>query len=228
MPFSNAWDETFPADTQLAKLGAQDMRTIQLNVRERISAFASGLAAARPTPEAVFAGVMYLATDTNKLYQWTGAVWNDITSVIAGMVTGSTPDGASVIRATNVSLNDNTETLISWDSALYDNGGLFNVGTPTRLTIKHDGVYLITANIAFLASATGGRAVKIRKNGLVSNMGFSGCGSAGATQFTGVTHSVLRRLVATDILEVIAWQQSGGPLSIDADLSSFSVQKVRD
>lgn len=79
MGFTEPWDNTFPPDTQAIKLGAQDIRSTKVDVQERLAAFAVGLLASRPTPEAGFGssgfGVQYFASDTGQLFQWNGVAW---------------------------------------------------------------------------------------------------------------------------------------------------------
>ena len=84
--FSNVWDTTFPADTQAANLLGQDLRNFRTDVMQRMSLL-SGTLANRPTPETVNAtwggvgfGLLYFATDTAQIFQWSGAVWTDITA----------------------------------------------------------------------------------------------------------------------------------------------------
>lgn len=75
MAYNNIWDETFPPDTQLALLLGSDIRNFKTDVRQRVSSFGQGLLSQRPVPEAVFAGVLYYATDTDQLFGWNGGAW---------------------------------------------------------------------------------------------------------------------------------------------------------
>lgn len=79
MAFTRAWDEVFPPDTQNANLLGQDVRQFKQDIRERLAAFGAGVIASRETPEAAFGdankGVLYYATDENKLYRWNGSAW---------------------------------------------------------------------------------------------------------------------------------------------------------
>jgi hypothetical protein len=82
MAYTNTWAETAPADSSLASLVGQAIRTFKLDIRERTSQI-SGTLAVRPTPEAVFAGLMYFATDNGKMYEWSGSTWTDVTAKFA-------------------------------------------------------------------------------------------------------------------------------------------------
>src|SRR5271156_3253975 len=84
--FTNVWDTTFPPDTQLANLLGQDLRNFRTDVMQRMSLL-SGTLANIPTPEIVNAswggvgyGLLFFATDTGQIFQWSGAAWGDITS----------------------------------------------------------------------------------------------------------------------------------------------------
>lgn len=83
MAYTNVWDETAPLDTSLASLLGQDIRTFKTDIRERVEQM-SGTLANRPTPEAVWARLLYFAIDTGQIFQWTGPTsgteWVDITS----------------------------------------------------------------------------------------------------------------------------------------------------
>lgn len=88
--FTNSWDTTFPPDTELANLIGANLRQLRTDVMQRISLL-SGTFVNRPTPETINAswggagyGLLYFSTDTNQIFQWNGAVWNDVTSNIGG------------------------------------------------------------------------------------------------------------------------------------------------
>lgn len=88
MPFTRAWDETFPPDTQAANQLGLDIRQEKTDTRERIVAFAAGRLADRETPEAVFGdvnkGVLFFSLDEGRVYRWNGAAWVDVTSSVGG------------------------------------------------------------------------------------------------------------------------------------------------
>jgi hypothetical protein len=113
MPFpptpTNAWDTTFPPDTQLANLLGADLRQVRLDVMQRMSLL-SGVFANRPTPEIVNAtwggvgfGLIYLATDTKQLFQWNGAVWVDISASLPTVSGGGFKlEGTNIVPVTVV------------------------------------------------------------------------------------------------------------------------------
>jgi hypothetical protein len=82
--FTNNWDVTFPPDTQLANLLGQDIRSLKTDIMQRLSLL-SGILSNRPTPETVNAswggagyGLLYFATDTGQVFQWSGVAWVDV------------------------------------------------------------------------------------------------------------------------------------------------------
>jgi len=76
MAYTNTWDETKPPDTDVAKTYGSVLRNNErLDVRQRVASFGAGTLAMRPTPESVFSGVTYYATDTNQYFLWNGTSW---------------------------------------------------------------------------------------------------------------------------------------------------------
>lgn len=89
MPFTDVWDVTTPADSQLANLLGQDIRNLKLDIQQRMGAMSGTLATrwnpatdAQPTN---WTGVLYFTTDTNQVFQWNGAAWVDVTVLIASL-----------------------------------------------------------------------------------------------------------------------------------------------
>ena len=89
MAFTNVYDVTFPADTQLANLLGQDSRSLALNVQQRMAAI-SGLSSAMPNfagdaQPTNWTGLLFFATDNGHVYQFNGAAWVDITTSLFGL-----------------------------------------------------------------------------------------------------------------------------------------------
>src|SRR2546430_6891832 len=87
--FTNLWDTTFPLDTELANLIGANLRQLRVDVMQRLSLL-SGTLVNRPTPEIANAtwggagvGLIFIATDTNQIFQWNGTAWVQI-SVAGG------------------------------------------------------------------------------------------------------------------------------------------------
>lgn len=99
--FTNAWDNTFPPDTQAANLLGQDIRNFKTDVQQRF-ALLSGTLANRPANmDATFGGAgfgtLYFATDTSQIFQWNGAAWTDVTSSFSPG--GKLSNGAATVIA---------------------------------------------------------------------------------------------------------------------------------
>jgi hypothetical protein len=84
MPFTNNWDVTFPADSQLANQLGLDLRNFRLDTQQRMAAI-SGLDAAKPNfagdvQPANWVGILFFATDTGHIYQFQNPAWADVTA----------------------------------------------------------------------------------------------------------------------------------------------------
>ena len=128
---------------------------------------------------------------------------------------------------TNQSLSNNTDTAISFNAELFDTNSFHDNSTNnTRMTVPSgkSGKYLLVANLVFAANATGVRNLQFLVNNTTS-IGATRIITAGSSENTIVNCSAIIDLVATDYVEVIAFQTSGGSLNINADQSftTFSI-----
>jgi hypothetical protein len=123
--------------------------------------------------------------------------------------------GARVYNSANISVANNTVTALTFDSERYDTTSFHSTSVNTgRLTAPTDGYYAIGAHIVHDANATGVRSLFLRLNGAT----FIGAieVNAGTTGGRGTVLSVSTtyQLSATDYVEVIAYQTSGGALNV--------------
>lgn len=84
MAFTNIYDDTFPADTELANLIGANLRQVRLDVQQRMAVI-SGLDAAKPAfgsdaQPANWNGVLFFATDSLKVYQFANPSWTQVFS----------------------------------------------------------------------------------------------------------------------------------------------------
>jgi hypothetical protein len=91
--FTNNFDVTQPPDTQAANQFGLDVRNAKLDLQQRMAAI-SGLDANIPTlgsdiQPTNWTGLLYFATDTSKVYQWSGSAWVDITTAVFSAVTSA-------------------------------------------------------------------------------------------------------------------------------------------
>lgn len=133
---------------------------------------------------------------------------------------------AGVYNNTTQSINDATNTALTFNTEDFDVGTMHDTGSNTsRLTIPASagGLYWVDANATFATNATGYRQLFIRKNGTTNVL--SGVINLGnATTVTQVNCSGLVVLAAADYLEVMAFQSSGGALNVGSATREFSAQ----
>ena len=130
---------------------------------------------------------------------------------------------AQVSRSTSQSINSDTLTAIQWNVEQVDTDGIHdNVTNNTRLTAPLAGKYLICANVGFAANAVGRRGLLFQKNG--ANLGVGQYIQATTTGEAVVSAAIIVSLAATDYVEVLAQQVSGGALNVlgDDTFQSFS------
>lgn len=127
---------------------------------------------------------------------------------------------ATVARTTDVPLNllisrvaaqsipNNAFTAVSFDTETTDTDNMFTA-TSTNVTVNTGGLWLIVGQVGFAVNGTGGRGATLRKNGT----------DIAASLFTAsnvssvVPVSAVVRLVATDVITMTAFQNSGGALN---------------
>lgn len=144
--FTNVWDTTFPPDTQAANQLGLDLRNFRTDVMQRMSLL-SGTFANRPTPEIANAvwggagfGLLYFSTDTSQVFQWSGAVWTDITSSILGIASGGAQGGSRIVATVNLTAQ----------AAAIGNTTLYAV------PIGNPGIYRETSDLIVTTIGTGG------------------------------------------------------------------------
>lgn len=135
---------------------------------------------------------------------------------LGGVATGAAQPRAGAYHATTQSLTNNTETAVLFNTEDYDVGAMHDTASNTsRFTVPTggDGLYLLTGTVDFIASATGIRYLRWRKNGATAISGtMSQPGNASYN--TQLVHTVVAALVAGDYVELVAYQDSGGALNI--------------
>lgn len=104
-------------------------------------------------------------------------------------------------------------TTISWATEDYDVGGLFDAGSPTRLTCSADGVVQLGLAAIWGSSGTGNRYIAIRKNGtdIIATDNRNAIASSDA-----IIWGPLLEVTSGDYFEVLVYQASGGALNFNA------------
>ncbi len=116
-------------------------------------------------------------------------------------------------------------TALTLTATIFDTSSYWSAGAPTRITIPTTGYYFIASHVTYVANATGGRLLKVYKDGVsLSNL------SAGDTPNSATECSLglssIRSLTAGEYLELYTWQNSGGNLDTTANLTSLIVCKL--
>lgn len=123
--------------------------------------------------------------------------------------------GAFVYNNAAQTIANGTSTVVTFNSESYDTDGFHSTVTNTgRLTIPtgKGGKYLIGGQIFYSANATGKRNINVRKNG---SGGFYGTVvPTAASGGTVLETTVLVDLAATDYVELMVEQSSGGNLDV--------------
>ena len=137
-------------------------------------------------------------------------------------------DGARVYNSVDETVAQGL-TALTFDSERYDNGGLHSTVTnPSRLTAVKAGKYLITGHAEFSVNVTGVRGLLLRVNGATYIAGLY-VPSLGAVVNPVMTVATLYHLAVGDYVELVAYQNSGGDLTIRVSLNfspEFAMQWV--
>lgn len=127
----------------------------------------------------------------------------------------STPSyvGVGVYKSGNQSINNSTDTALTWDTEDFDTDSFHSTSTNTsRFTIPSGkaGKYLLSGTLWWEANANGLRAIKMYKNGSLIHQTVL---LSGTNDGTGIPVSFVFDLAVADYLEVFVRQSSGGALS---------------
>jgi hypothetical protein len=133
--------------------------------------------------------------------------------------------GVRAYKDANQSIADSTATAVTYAAENFDTNSFHdNVTNNSRFTVPsgQGGYYLCIAQNAYAnVAATGSREVVFRKNGstYMTQTSIPGANIARANCVYAVE---VLNLVATDYVEVLAYQTSGGSLNLVHDLSTVS------
>ena len=117
--------------------------------------------------------------------------------------------GARVGRTTNQSIPNVSNTAISFNVSRYNTNQIWDSGSPTRLTCKTAGKYLIGGCFRFEGNTVGNRFLIILLNGVSQIVVGESTGSS-----TISNASCVYSLAVNDYVQMIAFQNSGQSLNI--------------
>jgi hypothetical protein len=126
--------------------------------------------------------------------------------------------GCVLHNTANFSISNNTDTKVTFSAEILDTDGFHSTSSNTsRITIPSgkDGKYLFFAWGAFAANGTGYRMLSFWKNNSVNNrFGQNQASVVSATLNAQLVLLGVVDLVATDYVELVAYQNSGGSLNL--------------
>jgi len=126
---------------------------------------------------------------------------------------GPSMDKARIWNTANWTVPTSTSFPLTFNSENYDTDNLHDPAVnPSRITVNDAGYYLVLGCICYAPNATGIRRAYIYVNGAWVSM--NSVLNAGATASAFVVVSDVRYLNAGDYLELYAWQNSGGDLTV--------------
>jgi len=133
-----------------------------------------------------------------------------------------------VERSTNQSIPNNTWTALSFDTIVSEEKpattGQWSSGSPTRLTCRLPGYYLINAHVRIAQNATGARGINLMKNGtpLLANIFSPASGFDSNFQVNATV-----KLDTGDYIEAKAFQNSGAALDAVATSNNLYIEWIR-
>ncbi len=120
--------------------------------------------------------------------------------------------GARVYNNANISVPDNTLTLLTYNSERWDTDTIHDNSTnPGRLTCKTAGVYLINVSVEFASNSAGVRLLRLRVNGSTTIGEIYLPATAGAVRFFV---STIYSLAVDDYVESLVYQDSTVSLNV--------------
>ena len=146
----------------------------------------------------------------------TGLAW-------ATPASGSTFAGCSVYKSANQSITSSTQTILTFNTELFDTNSYHdNATNNSRITIPSGkaGYYSITLRATFANNATGVRVIYLAKNG--TNVMEVDRSIVSNNEYETVLATVVYYCSVADYFEAKVWQSSGGALNILADDPSTS------
>lgn len=138
---------------------------------------------------------------------------------------------ASAYNSTTQSLTSGAATALTFDSEDIDVGAMHStVSNTSRVTVpgSQGGLYLMIGQTTFAANATGVRRLDLRKNG-ATNLSTCQAANAGGGDSVVVNVVGIAVLSATDYIELVGTQNSGGALNAGSATRSLAscLQVVR-
>ena len=146
---------------------------------------------------------------------------------LTGSIIQSTAIAASVYNSATQNIPNITFTPMAFDTEVYDTDGIHDTVTNnTRLTCQTAGKYVMTGSVDASSNATGTRGIGIRLNG-ASIYGLTIVPASTGSGGRYLATVAILDLAATDYVELVAYQSSGGALTYIAGVTyGFAMQRI--
>jgi hypothetical protein len=164
----------------------------------------------------VLGGYVPVAGDAVLLLGQSSGVGSDPASwVVLGAVRSIPSPVARLLQTGSPqSIPNGTPTALTFDTVDIDTAGGWDSTLPTRWTAPVAGYYQISGGVSWLANAAGGRAIRVRING-VNHAGSSvSTPGTAAIDLRMPVRTVQALLNAGDYVELFVDQDTGGPLNV--------------
>lgn len=141
----------------------------------------------------------------------TAAIWNQ--NVVDNTLFLYDPPGCRVYNSGNESITASTPTVVTFDTERFDTDGIHSTSSNTgRLTCQTAGVYLIVAHGVWASAPGSGSYTSIRLNGTTDIAKIS----VTTASLTNMSIATIYKLGASDYVENVVLQGSGGPINLSA------------
>jgi len=204
-------------DLDFSWVAQDDSNAIQNAIVDAKGDLISATAADTPARLAVGTNGQVLTADSTAA---TGIKW--------ATPAGSTFTGVSCYNSASQSISNNTDTIVLFDTELFDTNTFHSTSSNTgRITIPsgQDGYYQFNCSVQFQNLSGGNRRVQLYKNGaaMTGNIGYGIINGDGlvTVKFTAVFSAV-----ATDYFTMIAFADQGGAINLEQAGTSFQAIKV--
>jgi hypothetical protein len=165
---------------------------------------------------------------TPTLYGWPFPLGGTARQVLISSATSPTgvewitPPYCSLVTDSSQTLTTGVITPVAFAAEVLDDSGMHdNVTNNTRVTIAVPGKYSIHGSALFINNATGVRFVGLHKGGAEIQRGTQVSTANGSE--TGCNVSAIVNLAASEYLELVAYQTSGGNLGLYSGYSRLQV-----
>lgn len=178
--------------------------------KQAVMVFASTAARDSALSSVLREGMLCYVTGTDRFYFYTGSTWIVLAWSSGGRV------GCALARAASQSINNTTQTTISWDTELADSDG-FIATTATTVTIPSGmgGIYAITGRVVLASGTT---------HFINLNAGSRSYDSDALSSITtNPTMSITVPLAAADTITMSVYQASGGAMNVTASLDVYRI-----